>query len=139
MLKMMTLPQKTIKMVWALTSTMVVLAHISTMDRSISHVVAAPLISSIRILYSASVCWMIVASQMGHGGFLARILNSSVFVHVNKLTYAIYLLNPAVITVVYGFKDHSTHVDPITMVRTFFFSKHYANCTCMKIEHDLTE
>lgn len=107
-------------MVWAITSTMALLAHISTMDRSISHVIAAPLISSIRILYSASVCWMIVASQMGHGGFFARILNGPIFVHVNKLTYAIYLLNPVIITVVYGWKDHSTHVDPITMVRTPF-------------------
>lgn len=54
---------------------------------------------------------------MGHGGRFAKILNHPVFVHVNKLSYAIYLLNPAIITVIYGSKDHSTHVDPITMVK----------------------
>lgn len=63
---------------------------------------------------------MIIASCTGHGGLFSKILNFSGFVHVNKLTYGIYLLNPAVISVIYGAKDHSTHVDPITMVKRIF-------------------
>lgn len=108
--------QKTVKILWAVTTTLAVGSHISTMYRNISHFIAAPLITAIRIFYSTSVAWMIVASQTGHGGRFAKILNYPVFVHINKLSYAIYLLNPALITVIYGIKDHSTHVDPITMV-----------------------
>lgn len=107
---------------WTITTTLAISAHISTINRGISHIIAAPLITGIRIFYSASIAWMIVASQTGHGGLFARILNCSVFVHVNKLSYAIYLLNPALITVIYGYKDHSTHVDPITMVITKLIS-----------------
>lgn len=86
------------------------------MNRDISYIWAAPLITAIRVLYSTSIAWMIVASAMGHGGFLAKVLNYSGFVHINKLSYGIYLLNPAVITVIYGAKDHSTHMEPITTV-----------------------
>lgn len=108
--------QKTVKIFWTLATTIAVLSHFSVINRDISYVYAAPLITAVRILYAASIAWMILASAMGHGGFFAKILNFSVFVHVNKLSYAIYLLNPLVIAVIYGSKDHSTHVEPLTMV-----------------------
>lgn len=96
------------------------MSHISTLHRDISHFLAAPMITAIRILYSGSVAWMIVASASGHGGFFAKFLNFIGFVHLNKLSYAIYLLNPAIISFVFGAKDHSTHVEPFTMVRMIF-------------------
>lgn len=108
--------QKTIKVMWTLTTTLALSAHISTFDRGVSHIVAAPLITAIRIFYSASLCWMIVASHTGHGGLFAKIMNAPAFVHLNKLSYAIYLLNPVLITVIYGYRDHSSHVDPVTSV-----------------------
>lgn len=97
-------------------TTIAIFAHISTIDRRISHLWAAPLITFIRVFYPASVAWMIVASHTGHGGKFAKLLNFPIFVHVNKLSYAIYLLNPAVISVLYGWQDHSTHIDPPSMV-----------------------
>lgn len=105
---------------WTLTTTLALSSHISTFDRGVSHIVAAPLITAIRIFYSASLSWMIVASQTGHGGLFAKIMNAPVFVHLNKLSYAIYLLNPVLITVIYGYRDHSSHVDPLTLVRLIF-------------------
>lgn len=124
---------------WTITTSLAILAHISTIDRGVSHIVAAPLITAIRIFYSASLCWMIVASQTGHGGSFTRIMNSPVFVHLNKLSYAVYLLNPLLITVIYGYRDHSSHVDPITMVRitcyTIAITFLYANFVLLTIFH----
>lgn len=110
------------KIFWTLATTIAVLSHFSVINRDISYVYAAPIITAVRILYSTSIAWMILASAMGHGGFFAKILNFSTFVHVNKLSYAIYLLNPLVISVIYGAKDHSTHVEPLTMV-SYTFSR----------------
>lgn len=107
-------------MLWTISSTVAVMSHLSTIYRDVSYMLAAPLIAAIRIFYSSSVAWMILASAMGHGGIFAKIFNCSVFVHLNKLSYGIYLLNPLIITVIYGLKDHSTHLDPITAVSPFF-------------------
>lgn len=109
--------QKTIKMMWTVMITVAICSHISTLKREISHFLAAPLITFIRVLYPMSISWMILASHTGYGGILATILNCPIFVHINKLSYAIYLLNPAVISLLYGWQDHSTHIDPVSMVR----------------------
>lgn len=104
-------------MVWTVTITIAILAHVSTLNRNVSYITAALLITFIRVLYPVSVSWMILASHAGYGGLFAKILNYPVFVHINKLSYGIYLLNPAVISVLYGWQDHSTHIDPVSMVR----------------------
>lgn len=103
-------------MIWTVMITIAILSHVSTLNREISHFLAAPLITFIRVFYPISISWMILASQTGYGGVFAKILNIPIFVHINKLSYAIYLLNPAVISVIYGWQDHSTHIDPVSMV-----------------------
>jgi peptidoglycan/LPS O-acetylase OafA/YrhL len=45
-------------------------------------------------------------------GLISRIFSSRIFVRINKLTYAIYLLNPIIITVVFGEFDLGGNVDP---------------------------
>lgn len=45
-------------------------------------------------------------------GLISRIFSSKVFIRINKLTYAIYLLNPLIITVVFGKFDYGGTVDP---------------------------
>lgn len=92
------------------------MSHLCTLYRGVSYVVAAPLIAAIRIFYPSAVAWMILASAAGHGGPFARIFNYPVFVHLNKLSYGIYLLNPLIITVIYGMRDSSTHLDPMSAV-----------------------
>lgn len=110
------LSQKSIRFMWTLATTVAIMSHLSTINRDISYVWAAPIITAIRVFYSASIAWMIVASALGQGGWFARLMGFHWFVHVNKLSYGIYLLNPFVISVIYGSKDHSTHIDPITSV-----------------------
>ena len=45
-------------------------------------------------------------------GLVSRILSSKTFIRINKLTYAIYLLNPIVITVAFGSFENGGTVDP---------------------------
>lgn len=45
-------------------------------------------------------------------GLISRIFSSKIFVRINKLTYAIYLLNPIIITVAFGSFDNGGTVDP---------------------------
>jgi peptidoglycan/LPS O-acetylase OafA/YrhL len=44
---------------------------------------------------------------------VSRIFSSKLFVRINKLTYAIYLLNPIIITVFFGKFDLGGTVDPV--------------------------
>lgn len=70
----------------------------------------------IRIFYSCATAWIILASTSENGVPIAKLLNHKIFVHLNKLSYGIYLLNPVVVAMVYGVKDHSDHFTPITLV-----------------------
>lgn len=47
---------------------------------------------------------------------VTRFLSSKFFIHTNKLTYGIYLLNPLIITTVFGLSDGSANADPIPTV-----------------------
>lgn len=68
---------------------------------------------------------MILASHAGHGGIFAKILNHQIFVHISKLTYGLYLVHPIIISVLYGWQDHSTHSDLVSVVgRTGFNMSH---------------
>lgn len=46
-----------------------------------------------------SLCWAsaIVACAVGHGGAFNRLLSCRVFVHLDRLTYMMYLLNPVIV------------------------------------------
>jgi peptidoglycan/LPS O-acetylase OafA/YrhL len=48
-----------------------------------------------------------------HTGITSKIFSAKFFVRINKLTYAIYLLNPLVIAVVFGKIENGTFVDPV--------------------------
>jgi peptidoglycan/LPS O-acetylase OafA/YrhL len=45
-------------------------------------------------------------------GLISRIFSSKIFVRINKLTYAIYLLNPLIITTAFGSFEKAASVDP---------------------------
>ncbi|XP_037032707.1 nose resistant to fluoxetine protein 6-like isoform X2 [Bradysia coprophila] len=89
--------------------------HCSAINRGLSYKLAAPLITMIRIFYSGATAWIILASTSANSVPIAKFLNHTFFVHLNKLSYGIYLLNPVVVALVYGFKDDSEHFAPITL------------------------
>lgn len=108
--------QQTIQLLWTLATTVMTMCHLVTFVRNISYVIGVPMIVAVRLFYGGSACWMIVASVKGHGGWFTRMMNLPVFVHLNKLSYGIYLLNPIVVSVIYGAGDHSTAIEPIVQV-----------------------
>ncbi|XP_055307401.1 O-acyltransferase like protein-like, partial [Sitodiplosis mosellana] len=110
------LGKKTIRMIWIVMITTPISCHLSPLKRDASYVTTAFAITIMRVLYPASISWMILASYAGYGGLFARFLSHPIFVHISKLSYGIYLLNPMVIIVIYGWQDHSTHIDPVSMV-----------------------
>ncbi|KAL7737376.1 hypothetical protein ACLKA6_012986 [Drosophila palustris] len=87
----------------------------STVKRDFGHLITISLFVLGRVIFSLSVCWMIAGSARGRGVWWSRLLEAPVFQHVNRLSYAIYLLNPLVIALVYGLTNASTHVDPFML------------------------
>lgn len=53
---------------------------------------------------------------LGHGGVLQRFLSCNVLIHLNKVSYMMYLLNPVVITLLCGFQQNSNHYDLMSVV-----------------------
>lgn len=88
----------------------------STIKRDMSVFSAVTLFIVGRLLFSLSVCWMIVGSATGRGIWWSRILEAKVFQHINRVTYGIYLLNPFVIAFFFSLTNASTNADPLMMV-----------------------
>lgn len=113
--------QENQKQLWIGAAIVIIITHTCTIFRTLTPLSAVPIITCIRIFYPASISWIIIASHTGYGGPLAHLLNASIFIHLNKLSYAIYLLNPFIIAIVFGFREHSVHFNVVTWVRLFHF------------------
>ncbi|XP_030558156.1 nose resistant to fluoxetine protein 6 [Drosophila novamexicana] len=87
----------------------------ATVKRDFGHLVTISLFVLGRVAFSLSVCWMIVGSATGRGVWWSRLLEARCFQHMNRLSYAIYLLNPMVIALIYGLTNSSTHADPLML------------------------
>lgn len=103
-------------MIWIVAIAIAISYHIPPINGDVSYITASVFLTIMRVLYPASISWMILASHSGRGGYFAEILNHPIFVHINKLSYGIYLLNPVVIYALYGWQGHSTHISPVSMV-----------------------
>lgn len=88
----------------------------STIHRAMSTLATICLFVGGRFSFSLAVSWMIVGSATGRSVWWSRILEHRIFQHVNKLSYAIYLLNPFIINIVFSLNKQSTHADPFILV-----------------------
>jgi len=68
---------------------------------------------------------IIVLCQMDYGGFLTKFLGHNIFLHVNKLTYGIYLLNPVIIAFLFGAKDEPTSLTDFNWIVSYNFLDYY--------------
>ena len=111
------------------------LALHSTVYRGMSVQTASACIVLGRPLIAFSVSWFIITNACGYNcefslsrlsiffvwsfikslstGLVSKFFSSKIFVRTNKLTYAIYLLNPIIITLAFGTFDNGGSVDPI--------------------------
>ncbi|XP_055716518.1 nose resistant to fluoxetine protein 6-like [Phlebotomus papatasi] len=85
----------------------------STLVRNISYYWASPLLTLGRFGFGLSIVWWIICSVCGYGGWFTDFLSSKLFIHINKLSYGVYLLNPLTIATIHGLRDGSSHFSPI--------------------------
>lgn len=104
------------KCIWNLALLVFFSCIYSTYRRDISYFSSISLFVVGRFLFSASTCWMIIGSATGRGSWWSRLLEAKLFQHINRLTYAIYLLNPFIIALIFSLTETSTHVDPLLLV-----------------------
>uniref|UniRef100_A0A182R0D9 Nose resistant-to-fluoxetine protein N-terminal domain-containing protein n=1 Tax=Anopheles farauti TaxID=69004 RepID=A0A182R0D9_9DIPT len=111
-----TITQNQFRWYWLLACFCVIFSMHSTIKRNFPFPIASTVMVAVRWLISWAACWVILATGCGYSNIVTRILSSKLFVHINKLTYGIYLLNPLIIIVTFGVSDSSAHADPIPAI-----------------------
>ncbi|XP_035904568.1 nose resistant to fluoxetine protein 6-like [Anopheles stephensi] len=111
-----TITQNQFRWYWLLACFCVIFSMHSTIKRNFPFPIASTVMVAVRWLISWAACWVILATGCGYSNLVTRVLSSKFFVHINKLTYGIYLLNPLIIIVTFGVSDSSAHADPIPAI-----------------------
>ncbi|XP_053687195.1 nose resistant to fluoxetine protein 6-like [Sabethes cyaneus] len=101
---------------WVLACVAMICSMHCTIKRDFPFALASTVMVIVRILVALASCWIIVAQATGYSNAVIRFLSSKFFIHINKLTYGIYLINPLIITAVFGFSDGSVNADPILAI-----------------------
>ncbi|XP_055845709.1 nose resistant to fluoxetine protein 6-like [Episyrphus balteatus] len=105
------------KLIWNMTILMFFACIYSNFKRGhLSSFSSMTLIVGARLSISLIICWTIVASATGRGTWWSRILEWKIFQHTSRLSYAIYLMNPFVITIVFSLSESSIYFDPYQMI-----------------------
>lgn len=68
-------------------------------------------------------------------GWFTDFLSAKLFIHINKLSYGVYLLNPLTIATIHGLRDGSSHFSPIISVSLAPKSLQDIKC-CEKFSHN---
>ncbi|KAG5676992.1 hypothetical protein PVAND_006783 [Polypedilum vanderplanki] len=89
------------------------LALHATIQRDIEVSTASVCMLIGRPLIALAVSWFIITNACGYNCIVSKIFSAKFFVRINKLTYAIYLLNPLVISMIFGNIQNGTFVDPV--------------------------
>uniref|UniRef100_A0A182NT32 Uncharacterized protein n=1 Tax=Anopheles dirus TaxID=7168 RepID=A0A182NT32_9DIPT len=111
-----TITQKQFRWYWLLACICVIFSMHCTVKRNFPFPIASTVMVTVRWLISWAACWVILATSCGFSNFVTRVLSSKLFVHINKLTYGIYLINPLIIIATFGVSDSSVHADPIPAI-----------------------
>ncbi|XP_058463284.1 nose resistant to fluoxetine protein 6-like [Malaya genurostris] len=101
---------------WVLACIGLLVSMHCTVKRDFPFPLASTVMVVVRIIVAWATCWIIVANATGYSNAVIRLLSSKFFIHINKLTYGIYLINPLIITAIFGFSDGSVNADPILAI-----------------------
>ncbi|KAG4067536.1 hypothetical protein HA402_005308 [Bradysia odoriphaga] len=64
-----------------------------------------------KFLFGLFIGSVVLICQLGYGGAFSDAMSSPIFIHLNKLTYSMFMVSPIVITAAYGLKETSSHFD----------------------------
>jgi len=104
---------------WALSIGLLVGQSYSTYWWVTGKATYSPLVSTLfygicSIIWSSSLCWIIIACQYGYGGFINDILSCRVFIVLGKASYLVYLTHFHVLFIYYG--NQNLLLEPTTVV-----------------------
>lgn len=108
-------PKYFVESYWTITIPIFLLTLFITYFKNISYVFFAITFSVGRFCLSLFLGSMVIMCHLGYGGLINRILSSKIFVHLNKLTYLMFLLNPFFITLIEAGRSSSSHYDTATV------------------------
>ncbi|XP_078602748.1 O-acyltransferase like protein-like [Branchiostoma floridae x Branchiostoma japonicum] len=63
-----------------------------------------------RLLFSATICWIIFAGCVGYGGIISEFLSWNIWLPLSRLSYVAYLIHPLVL---YAFYGHYMQMGPL--------------------------
>ncbi|XP_078603333.1 O-acyltransferase like protein-like [Branchiostoma floridae x Branchiostoma japonicum] len=63
-----------------------------------------------RLLFSATICWLIFACCVGYGGIISEFLSWNIWLPLSRLSYVAYLIHPLVL---YAFYGHYMQMGPL--------------------------
>lgn len=101
---------------WNVVVVVFVCTFFSTLKRDISILSTIIWIVFGRFCFSLAICCLIIGSATGKSIWWSKILEHKLFQHLNRLSYAVYLLNPFVISFVLSLSNSTTHADPLILV-----------------------
>lgn len=103
-------------------------SHISWAFRDTGVLTAVVSVTVYRCLYSAAICWIIMASvSNGYGGWFSRVLNMSCLQQFKNICYTFYMFNPLVIIITTALMDRPQHFDPVTLVSIWIITVNFYN------------
>uniref|UniRef100_A0A1A9ZAU2 Nose resistant-to-fluoxetine protein N-terminal domain-containing protein n=1 Tax=Glossina pallidipes TaxID=7398 RepID=A0A1A9ZAU2_GLOPL len=113
--RLITLSEAHTSLRWNLAILVICMCLFSTAKRDLSSLGALTLVVIGRLCLSTAICWTVIGSATGRTCWWSQLLEAKLFQHLNKLTYAIYLLNPLVIVLLFSLTSASIHADLIVM------------------------
>lgn len=108
---------------WTLTSITILITLFATYFKDVPLVYFAITFSVGRVFLAIIWGSIVMMCHFGYGGILNRILSSSILMHINKLAYLIFLLNPFVITVLKAGRETISHFDMSSIVSYIKYCK----------------
>ncbi|XP_055503213.1 O-acyltransferase like protein [Leucoraja erinacea] len=92
-----------------------------TLDDTVESYSAPPVLYQAlhRTAWAAAVGWIILVCEEGHAGFVNTLLSSKLWIPVANLSYACFLIHPAVIDMYYGLQETLLHYTDINMFYLF--------------------
>lgn len=111
------IPQTVLRSYWLITTIAFVMTLFVAYDKIVIFGCLFPVVVAFgRHFIGMLVGSVVAACSLQYGGWLNRLLSARLFVHVNRLTYFAYLLNPIVVVALHGASESCAHYDVAGMV-----------------------